>query len=265
MDIIKEFFGIGGYKRKVEGAWSLEHILFTATFIVVMIFLGIFLGIKYRNNEKAKRRTIIVAAISINAIEIFKIIILCIRSGNALGTILETLPLFLCSIMLIALPLAAFTKGKLKEASLDLVLIFGFIGGTLGTIGAAHNYNMYPVLSIDNLTGAITHCIAAFSSIFIGITRMASLKTNNMWIAITFLLSVATLAQIANLTIPYNYMFLEGDEGTPYTIVTTIVNGNLILYKIFIVGLLVLLIIIFYIIKIMIDKKTKKQYSHVYS
>ena len=114
-----------------------------------MIFRD-FLGFKYRNNRKVKRRTIIVAAISINAIEIFKIIILSIRNGNVLDTILQTLPLFLCSIMLIALPLAAFTKGKLKEASLDLVLIFGLLS-TLGTIGAAHDYNNYPVLSIDNL------------------------------------------------------------------------------------------------------------------
>ncbi|NMA04790.1 MAG: YwaF family protein [Acholeplasmataceae bacterium] len=227
-------------------------------------FLGIFLGFKYRNNRKVKRRTIIVAAISINAIEIFKIIILSIRNGNVLDTILQTLPLFLCSIMLIALPLAAFTKGKLKEASLDLVLIFGFIGGTLGTIGAAHDYNNYPVLSIDNFASAITHCIAAFSSIFIGITKMASLKTKNMWIGITILLGVATLAQIANLTIPHNYMFLESDDGTPYVIVTTIVNGNKILYKSFIVGLLVLLILIFYTIKIIVDKKAKKQYSSVY-
>ena len=77
-------------------------------------------------------------------------------------------------------------------------VIFGFIGGILGTVGAAHNYNSYPVLSLDNFVGAITHCIAAFSSLFIGITRMASLKIKNMWISIAILLGVTTLAQIAN-------------------------------------------------------------------
>ena len=165
--------------------------------------------------------------------------------------------------MLIALPLAAFTKGRLKEAVLDFVLIFGFIGGILGTVGAAHNYNSYPVLSLDNFVGAITHCIAAFSSLFIGITRMASLKIKNMWISIAILLGVTTLAQIANLTIPYNYMFLEGDEDTPYSIVTMISNGNKILYKFIVIGLFVLLIAVFYTIKIINDKKKQQNNIHL--
>ncbi len=261
MDIISEFFGINGYKRTPEGAWSIEHILFTTSMILVMIFLGIFLGFKYHNNEKTKKRTIIIVAISINAFEIFKIIIFSVRSGDVFQTILYTLPLFICSIMLIALPLAAFANGRLKEASLDFVLIFGFIAGILGTVGAAQNYESYPVLSFDNVVSAITHCISAFSSLFIGITGMASLKIKNMWISITILLGVVALAQIANLTIPYNYMFLERDDGTPYSIVTLIVNGNKILYKFIVVGLFVLLITVFYAVKIMINKRTIKSFA----
>lgn len=264
MSVIKEFLGIGGYERTPEGAWSWQHILFASFFVLLMIFLGIFLGLKYRNNEKTKRRTIVIAAISINAVEIFKTVAYSIRSGDAIYTILHTLPLYLCSIMLIALPLAAFTKGRLKEASLDFVLIFGFIAGILGTIGATHDYESYPVISIDNAASAITHCIAAFSSLFIGITGMASLKIKNMWIAITIILGFATLAQIANLTIPYNYMFLESDSGTPYLIVTMIVNGNAILYKIFIIGLFVLLITVFYTFKIITNKKTIRSLAKQY-
>lgn len=163
--------------------------------------------------------------------------------------------------MLIALPLAAFANGRLKEASLDFVLIFGFIAGILGTVGAAQNYESYPVLSFDNVVSAITHCISAFSSLFIGITGMASLKIKNMWISITILLGVVALAQIANLTIPYNYMFLERDDGTPYSIVTLIVNGNKILYKFIVVGLFVLLITVFYAVKIIINKRTIRSFA----
>jgi hypothetical protein len=119
MFLLIDFFGIGGYKRTPEGAWSWQHILFTSIMVSIMIFLGILLGLKFRKNEFFKKRIIIIAAISIDVIEIFKIIMLCIRSGDPLDTILHTLPLFLCSIMLLALPLAAFSKGRLKEASLD--------------------------------------------------------------------------------------------------------------------------------------------------
>ena len=223
-----------------------------------MIFLGIFLGLKFRNNEKVKQRTIVIAAISINVFEIFKIIVLCLRNGNFINTILHTLPLFLCSIMLIALPLAAFTKGRLKEASLDFVLIFGFIAGISGTVGAAQNYNAYPVIGMDNVVSAITHCISAFSSLFIGITGMATLKIKNMWISCLMLAGFVILAQIANLIIPYNYMFLERHDGTPYSIFFNMVNGNLILYKIFVISLFVILIVLFYGVRMLIDKRKKK-------
>lgn len=250
-----DFFGIGGYHRIPEGAWSWQHILFTSIMVSIMIFLGFFLGIKFKNNQKLKNRTIMIAAIFIDSIEIFRVTILCIRSGNPFDTIIHVLPLFLCSIMLIALPLAAFSKGRLKEASLDFVLIFGFIAGVFGTVGAAQDYNAYPVLSLDNVCGALTHCTSGFSSLFIGITGMASLKIKNMWISFAILLGVVSLAQIANIIIPYNYMFLERDDGTPYSIFFNMVNGNLILYKIIVVGIFVLLIAPFYLYKIMMDKR----------
>lgn len=66
------------------------------------------------------------------------------------------------------------------------------------------------------------------------------------------------LAQIANLTIPYNYMFLERHDGTPYSIFFNMVNGNLILYKIFVISLFVILIVLFYGVRILIDKRKKK-------
>ena len=105
MIYLTDFFGIGGYRRTPEGAWSWQHILFTSIMIAIMIFLGIFLGRKYRNNERLKNRTIMIAAIAIDAFEVLKIIILCVRSGDVINTI-YILYHFLCSIMLIALPLA---------------------------------------------------------------------------------------------------------------------------------------------------------------
>ena len=254
MDVLKEFFGIGGYSRTPEGAWSWQHILFTSVIISIMIFLSILSGLKFRKNERIKQKTIVIAAIAINTFEIFKITMLSIRNGNFFDTIIHTLPLFLCSIMLIVLPLAAFTKGRLKEASLDFVLIFGFIAGVFGTVGAAQNYNAYPVLSLDNVVSAITHCISAFSSLFIGITGMATLKAKNMSITVVILLVVVALAQIANLTIPYNYMFLERHDGTPYSIFYNMVNGNLVLYKIMIVLGFVLLIGIFYLYRFLRER-----------
>lgn len=95
--------------------------------------------------ETEKNRVLIWTALLIDGFEIFKIVLLCFR-GESLDPILHNLPLFLCSIQLISIPMAAFAKGRVREAALDFVCIFGILGAVLGTYGAGQNYNAYPVL-----------------------------------------------------------------------------------------------------------------------
>ena len=166
---MKEFFGWDGYDRAAEGFMSWQHLLFVTSLMAIMATLAIWLGRKNRNaSEIQKNRVLIVAAILIDAFEIFKIIIVCLRSDDP-DVWHSLLPLFMCSILLIAIPLAAFTKGRVKQAALDFVLIFGLLGAVLGTYGAGQNYACYPVLSFDNVVSGITHSISGFSALYIGI------------------------------------------------------------------------------------------------
>ena len=48
-EILREFFGYGGYLREPEGAFSWQHLTFTLSLVAVMIILGIILGLKYKN------------------------------------------------------------------------------------------------------------------------------------------------------------------------------------------------------------------------
>ncbi len=259
MKIFGDFFGFGGFWKEAEGAWSWQHILFTSIMVSIALFLGIFLGIKYKKNEKIQNRVIIISAIAIDSFEIFKIIIFCLRSDDVPHTLLNVLPLYLCSMMLIALPLAAFTKGRIKEASLDFILIFGFIAGVLGTIGAAQNYSVYPVLAFDNVVSAITHCISCFASLFIGITGMAKLKLKNIWKTLVMLFIIALLAHITNMfSQTTNYMFLERHDGTPYSIFWNMVGGIKPLYSVVVILIFVVLIVAFYVYKIIRNKIIKK-------
>ena len=256
---MKEFFGIGGYERPAEGFLSWQHLLFVSILMAVMIGLAVFLGLKNRNKEeRVKNKVLIWAAILINSFELLKIVVLCIRD-NSFEPILRTLPLFLCSIQLITIPLAAFTKGRIKEAALDFVFIFGILGAILGTYGAAQNYNAYPVLSMDNVVSGITHSISGFSSLYIGFSKMVSMKPKNIFISFAILLSFCILAYIANVTIPYNYMFLMRGDGTPYDIFYNLVNGNAVLYPIIVVMLFVIYVSLFYLIFYLIKKKREKK------
>ena len=199
---------------------------------------------------------LVFSAILIDSFEIFKIVLMCIRGHNPMGWI-TLLPLFLCSIQLITIPLAAFSKGKVKEAALDFVFVFGILGAIAGTIGAAQNYNAYPVLSFDNVVSAITHSISGFASLYIVISKMESMKKENIWMLFTILGVFIVLAFIANKLIPYNYMFLSRDDGTPYVIITMIVGGNKVLYPIGVILLFVIYVFVFYGVYFLI-KKLKK-------
>ena len=255
---MKEFFGFGGYERPAEGFLSWQHLLFVSSFLAVIIVLAIYFGRKFRDKSyEEKNKVLIWTAIILDSIEIIRIIISCIRSGEP-DRVLYELPLFLCSIQLIAIPVAAFSKGRLKEASLDFVFIFGMLGAVLGTYGAGQNYAAYPVLSFDNVFSALTHTIAGFATIYIGISGMKSMKPRNIPITYAILLAFCVLAAIGNTIVPYNYMFLVSGDGTPYDILYNHVGGNPVLYPMMVILLFLIYIAAFYGVYMLIAKRLGK-------
>ena len=255
---MKEFFGFGGYTRTPEGAYSWQHLTFVGSLMVIMVVLAVLLGRKNRHKpEPVKNRVLVWAALLIDGMEIFKLIILCLRDNSA-APLLINLPLFLCSIQLITIPLAAFSKGRVKEAALDFVFIFGILGAVLGTVGAAQNYGAYPVLAFDNVVSGLTHCITGFSSLYIFFSGMTSMKRKNMPITFAILLLFCGAAYIADKLIPYNYMFLIRGDGTPYDIVYNLVGGSPVLYPIMVVVLFLIYIAAFYGVFYLAAGKHKK-------
>ncbi len=243
---MKEFFGFGGYQREPEGFLSWQHLLFVTSLMVVMIVCAIIFGTKNKNKSyDEKNRVLIWSAILIDVFEIFKIIMLCIILENPMRWTYE-LPFFLCSVLLIAMPIAAFSKGRLREASVDFVLIFGILGAVLGTYGAGNNYSCYPVLSFDNVISGITHSLSGFASLYIGISGMATMKKKNIPITFAVLLGFAGCAAVANEIIDYNYMFLRRGDGTPYDILYSLLGGNAVLYPLSVIALFLLYILAFY-------------------
>ena len=260
---MREFFGLssngsGGYTylRSAEGAWSWQHILQVSILMVLMVALAIFFGKRNKNKtEKEKNKVLIASAIMINSFEIVKIVVLCIRCQNPFQW-LYVLPLFLCSIQLIAIPMAAFCKGRVKEACLDFVLTFGILGAVFGTVGATQNYGAYPVFSMDNVFSGVTHSISGFASLYIAISGLISMKKENYWITLCILLGFAVMAYVANVTIGYNYMFLMYHDGTPYSILYNLVGGNPVIYPIMVVFIFVVYITLFYTIYLTSKKKS---------
>ena len=256
---MKEFFGWGGYSREAEGFLSWQHLLFVTSLMAVMVTLALLLGRRNRGESAQKKnRVLVVAAVLIDSIELFQIVFLCLRSQDATAWLYE-LPLFLCSIQLIAIPIAAFARGRIKQAALDFVLIFGILGAVLGTYGAGNNYGSYPVLCFDNVVSGITHAISGFCSLYIAISGMTSMKKRNIPITFAILLAFCGCATVANVLLEYNYMFLVRGDGTPYEILYALLGGNKVLYPMGVVLLFIAYILIFYGVYFCIQAKRKKR------
>ena len=138
-----------------------------------------------------------------------------------------------------------------------------FLGAVFGTIGAGQNYSCYPVLSFDNVVSGVTHAISGFASLYISISRMATLKPENRYITFCILFSFAILAYAANLLLDYNYMFLMAGDGTPYDILYNLVNGSKIFYPMLVVALFVVYIVVFYRLFHLLQKKKTREKSLV--
>lgn len=252
-----EFLGFGGYSRPAEGFFSWQHLTFVTSLVAVMVLLAVVLGRKNRTAPMPrKNRVLIAAALLIDGVELFKIVILCLRT-ESLEPVLYNLPLFLCSIQLITIPMAAFCKGRLREAALDFVAIFGLLGAVLGTYGAGNNYSAYPVLSLDNVASGVTHCISGFAALYILISGMAALRKKNMPVTFGILTGFCLGAGIANTLLDSNYMFLVRGDGTPYDILFHMLGGSPVLYPLGVVAMFFLYIAGFYAVHHLCSKKTK--------
>ena len=179
-----KFFGFNGAMDKPEGYLSWQHLTFVLSVNVLMIALAVFFGLRNRTkSDNQKNLPLIVAALVIDGFEIFKFAIECINAGS-LRPLLYDLPLFLCSLQLFALPVAAFGKGRVREIGLDFVFVFGLMCSLLGTIGAGNDYGTYPVLYYHNVFSAITHCTSGFGCLYVGIAGMRSMKKENVFIVL---------------------------------------------------------------------------------
>jgi uncharacterized membrane protein YwaF len=255
---MKEFFGFGGYQRPAEGYFSWQHLLFVTLVMIVMVTLAVYFGKKNRNASQERKLFVLkVSAFLIDGFELFKIVIFCMRSGEPMDWV-HNLPLFLCSIQLITIPLAAFSKGRIQESALDFVSIFGLLGAILGTYLAGNNYSVYPVLSLDNVVSAITHSISGFCALYILLCGLASMKKSNIFITFCILFFFGIAAYVANIFTDCNYMFLSRGDGTPYDILFNLVGGNPVAYPLSVMALFVVYIIGYYWVYFLLTSQKKQ-------
>jgi len=261
---MREFFGIGGYQREAEGAWSWQHLTLVIFLMAVMVGLAVLFGLmEKKRDDKARNKVMVITAIILLAVEVFKYAVFTVKGymEEDFDWWQNELPLFLCSIQLFTIPLAAFAKGRVKEAAMDFVMIFGILGAVLGTFGATQNYNAYPVISFNNVISGLTHSIAGFASLYIMISGLGRLNWKNIWITCTILFAVCAMALGANALWDTNYMFLARHDTTPYQILYDLVGGHEVLYPVGVIVLFLIYIAGFYGVHALATRKKKEAVS----
>ncbi len=92
--MLREFFGINGYQREPEGFLSWQQLVFATFFFFLMVALAVWVGLKNRHrSEREKNRVLILAALTIDLLELIKIILYTIINNNPNHWLYE-LPLF---------------------------------------------------------------------------------------------------------------------------------------------------------------------------
>jgi len=223
------------FDRVPEGYMSWQHLLSVSIVFGLAIFLAIHFGLKNKmKSRKEKLKAVMIAAIVLDSVEILKLIVSVIITKN-IAILLGYLPLFLCSIPLIVLPIAAFSKGRLQQASLDFMVMFGLLGGVLGTYLAGNIYSIFPVLHFFTLNSMITHMTSAFAGMYIAISGLHSFEKRNIMISIGilgFFMIAAEVVNLINTGYQSNYMFLSSGDGTPFTIIESVFPAHTVGYAI---------------------------------
>lgn len=231
---LRIFFGFASDPREAEGFFSPAHLIFVSVMLLITVFSALSAAGKRRGADREmKMRPLKYAAAAILLLETFKAVILCTR-GRGIVELRGILPLFLCSVMLFALPLAAFAKGRVREAALDFSLCFGPLCAVAGTY-LAGNIFASPILSFDVLVSVATHCISGFAGVYIGATGLARMKKENRPVCALILLAfeaAALAVDIIQRDTPYqsNYMFFLTPDGTPFSILESAAGGTGPLY-----------------------------------
>ena len=235
-DYVARYFGFGPALYEAEGWFSWQHIVFVTVCIAITVLLAVLCYNKTKNKPRESQIKVLkVAAIIMVSAELIKIILHMFECHD-FWAFRGVLPLFLCSILLISLPVAAFGKGRIQEAAMDFTMIFGYIACIAGTYLAANIFSS-PILSFGVNVSVFTHCISGFAALFITLSKLAKMEVKNIWIVALILLTFELLALAVDLLqkdsgYMDNYMFFTSDSGTPFTIITTMVGGIPWLYTI---------------------------------
>ena len=220
--------------RQPAGLFSFDHLFSVTLTLAIFLALAVFLGRRFRNDEKKKQLVLLISGISIVALQVAKITYLLIQTDNIADCLIGNAPLYFCDIMIFIIPLAAITKGRFRQWCIDFIAVCGLLMGFMGNYFAGNLYPSHAVISWAAIVALLNHSISAFISLFVWCSGMNKMEKKDMPFVIGLLFTFMTFALIMAYSFNKNFMFFFNGDGTPFTVFHDLVGGNKIIYQIII-------------------------------
>ena len=194
-----------GEPRAPAGLFSFQHLFAVTLTLAIFLTLAVFLGKKFKNDPKKQNLVLLIAGISIVAIQVMKMTYLLLNTDNVLDCLIGNAPLYFCDIMIFMIPISAFVRGRAKEICLDFIAICGLLMGFMGNYFAGNLYPSHALISFSVFTALLNHSISAFTALFVWVAGMNKMEKKNIPYSIGILFTFMTVALIMDyINIPIN-------------------------------------------------------------
>ena len=213
--------------RTGDALFSWPHLLSVTLTLAIFFGLAVLLGRKYKNNPKAQNIILIITAVLIVAVQVFKIVYLCIGSDNIMQTIIGNAPLYLCDMEIFIIPLAAITRGRFRNWCFDFISIWGILMAVFGTYFAGNIYPAHAAISHGAINSLLNHAISGFAGLFIFACGLNKMEKRDIPFSTGILAIYMTTALIVDYVDNHNFMFFFHGDGTPFVFFDTYLSFGL--------------------------------------
>lgn len=190
-------YNIEGYSgQDYDGAGRWVYLIFSVVSILVLLFL-------FRKAKKTQiERYIKIVGIFMPLLEISKVTwesVWDIRTGRGFNWE-GLLPIYVCSMFIYCMLIAAFSCGKLREWCLSWVCTLGFVGG-MSNLLFIRGLKWYPFFTFGAFYSMFFHYIMVFTALFLIGTGYCRFVWRDIFRAF------AVHAAFSALVIPLDYVF----------------------------------------------------------
>ena len=195
---------------------------------LAFLTIGAIFILRKKNSPKAIKLSLIIFWVIAVVADIIKIIVSITTDSFVLT---GSLPLYICSIFMYAMPFAIWGKGKIKDIACTYVCTIGLFGAIMNYIVPSVTLN-YSLFSFWGLHTTIYHSMLLIVPFVMLCTGYHKIKIKDFgWAFLGFVILTISVVAI-DYIIKADYMYFRTEEGTSLGIVMNIASATGIFWPI---------------------------------